>query len=86
MTRTRRLEQEWLSLQRARALTLASLRDINERLEAIRPELCEPQLDGYTHRLGGTRDDPGICGLWLERFIEQAVSAEILSEEELVPA
>jgi hypothetical protein len=41
-TRQRRLQDEWLGLQRCRALTLASLRSLNEQLEDIRPELSDP--------------------------------------------
>ena len=88
MTNTRRLrlQQEWLGLQRARALTLASLRSLNEQLEDIRPELRDPPLDGYTDKIGGTEDRPGQFGRWLEKFIDQAIDAEIVSEDELAAA
>ena len=82
--RQRRLQDEWLGLQRCRALTLASLRSLNEQLEDIRPELRDPPpLDGYTDKIGGTEAEPGLFGLWLDRFIALAVEAEIVSEKEL---
>ena len=86
-TRQRRLQDEWLGLQRCRALTLASLRSLNEQLEDIRLQLREPPpLDGYTDKIGGTEAEPGLFGLWLDRFIELAVEAEIVSEKELSAA
>jgi hypothetical protein len=86
-TRQRRLQDEWLGLQRCRALTLASLRSLNEQLEDIRPELRDPPpLDGFTEKIGGTGAEPGSFGLWLDRFIALAVEAEIVTEEELPAA
>jgi hypothetical protein len=75
-----------MSLQRERALTLLSLRDLNERLEDIRPDLRDPPLDGYTIRLGGTDEQPGISGLWLESYIKQALAERVIYEDELVTA
>jgi hypothetical protein len=88
MTKARhlRLANKWVGLQRVRALTLASLRDINEQIEEIRPELQGAPLDGYTIKLGGTDDVPGIFGLWLERYLSEAVAKEIISEDDLVAA
>ena len=55
-TRQRRLQDEWLGLQRCRALTLASLRSLNEQLEDIRPELRDPPpLDGFTDKIGAPK-------------------------------
>jgi hypothetical protein len=83
-TRQRRLQDEWLGLQRCRALMLASLRSLNEQLEDIRPELSDPPpLDGFTDKIGGTGAEPGSSGLWLDRFIELVVEAGIVEEEEL---
>ena len=72
----------WMTLQRERALTLLSLRDLNERLEDIRPELRDPPLDGYTIN-GGTTEQPGISGLWLENYIKRALIERILDEDEV---
>lgn len=73
----------WMSLQRERALTLLSLRDLNERLEDIRPDLYDPPLDGYTIKLGGTDEQPGISGLWLENYIRRALAERIIQEDEV---
>jgi hypothetical protein len=88
MTNRRRkhLKEEWLGLQRERARTLLSLRDLNERLEELRPALRNPPLDGYTIKLGGTDRTPGLCGLWIEHFIERAVAERVLDLEELEAA
>jgi hypothetical protein len=88
MTRKRyqRLADEWIGLQRARALTLASLRDLNEQIEDIRPELRNPPLADFTCRLGGTVDDPGVYGRWIDRYLDEALAEEIVSEDELVAA
>jgi hypothetical protein len=86
-TRQRRLQNEWLGLQRCRALTLAELRSLNEQLEDIRLELRDPPLlDGFTDKIGGTEAEPGSSGLWLDRFIELALEAEIITKEELPAA
>jgi hypothetical protein len=84
--RYRRLVQEWLGLQRVRALMLASLRDLNEQIEDIRPELRNPPLEEFTRRLGGTQKDPGVYGRWIERYLDEALAEEIVSEDELVTA
>lgn len=88
MTRQRyqRLADEWLGLQRARALTLASLRDLNEQIEDIRPELRDPPLADFTPRLGGTENNPGAYGRWIDRYLDEALAEEIVSEGELVAA
>jgi hypothetical protein len=78
--------QEWLGLQRARALTLASLRDINEQIEDIKPELRDPPLADFTRRLGGTQKDPGVYGRWIERYLDEVLAEEIVTEDELVAA
>ena len=74
MTNRRRQFQRWMALQRERALTLISLRDINEEIEDIRPELEDPPLDNFTIKLGGTDEQPGISGLWLESYIKAGPS------------
>ena len=76
----------WMALQRERALTLVSLRALNERLEDIRPALRNPPLDGYTIKLGGTDDTPGLSGLWLERYLNRALAERVISEDELEAA
>lgn len=81
----RRKLDTWMTLQRERALTLLSLRDLNEQLEDIRPELRDPPLDGYTIKLGGTDEQPGISGLWLENYIKRALAERIIEQDE-VPA
>jgi hypothetical protein len=74
----------WTDLQRERAHVLASLRDVNERIELLRPRFKEPPpLDGYTDKLGGTADCPGFAGLWLEDYLRSAVAWRIISKEEL---
>ena len=83
MTNRRRQSQRWMALQRERALTLISLRDINEEIEDIRPELEDPPLDNFTIKLGGTDEQPGISGLWLESFIKEAVAERIIDEDEV---
>jgi hypothetical protein len=75
--RYRRLVQEWLGLQRCRALTLASLRDINEQIEDIRPELRDPPL---------AEPMPKICDRWIGRIIDQAIDDGLVCEDELVAA
>ena len=79
----RRKLNMWMSLQRERALTLLSLRALNEQLEDIRPELRDPPLDGYTIKLGGTDEQPGISGLWLENYIRRALAERVLEEDEV---
>ena len=83
--RRRRKLQEWLGLQRERALLLASLRDLNQKLESVRSGLSNSPLplDGYTIKLGGTDDVPGISGLWLENFIDHAIAERVVTEEEV---
>ena len=76
-TRHRRLTQEWLGLQRCRALTLASLLDINEQLEDIGGELRHPPLGDLM---------PQSTSRWIERCIDEAVAAEIIDEREIVTA
>ena len=84
--RRRQKLQTWITLQRERALTLMSLRDINEEIENIRPELQDPPLDGFTIKLGGTGEQPGISGLWIESYIKQALADRVISEDELLAA
>jgi hypothetical protein len=88
MTRNRnhRRMNRWMALQRERALTLLALRKLNQSLENIRPALRNPPLDGYTIKLGGTDETPGISGLWLEHYLDCALSERIIDEEELQPA
>jgi hypothetical protein len=78
--------QRWLELQRERALTLVSLRALNERLEGLRPSLRNPPLDGFTAKLGGTGQAPGLSGQWLESYIDRAIAARVLHEDELEAA
>ena len=73
----------WLELQRERALTLMSLRALNEKLERLRPSLRNPPLDGYTIKLGGTGQTPGLSGQWLETYIDRAIAARLVSEDEI---
>jgi hypothetical protein len=75
--------RRWMALQRERALTLISLRDINEEIEDIRPELVNPPLDNFTIKLGGTDELPGISGLWVESYIKQALAERIIDEDEV---
>ena len=84
--RRRRQFHRWMTLQRERALMLVSLRYLNERLEDIRPALRNPPLDGYTIKLGGTHERPGLCGLWLEHYINRALAERVISEDELEAA
>ena len=84
--RRRQQLQRWMALQRERALTLMSLRDINEQIEDMRPALQDPPLDNFTIKLGGTDEQPGISGLWLESFIKQALAERVVHEDELVTA
>jgi hypothetical protein len=88
MSRNRndRRMSRWLALQRERALTLLELRKLNERLEDIRPLLRDPPLDGYSIKLGGTGETPGVSGLWLEHYLDRALDEHIISEDELQPA
>ena len=79
--RRRQQLQRWMALQRA-ALTLMSLRDINEQIEDMRPELQYPPLDNFTIKLGGTDEQPGISGLWLDSYIKQALAERIIHEGE----
>ena len=73
----------WMALQRERALILMSLRGVNEEIEDIRPELQDPPLDGFTIKLGGTDEQPGISGLWLENYIKRALAERIIDEGEV---
>jgi hypothetical protein len=76
--------KKWLALQRARCLTLASLRHINELIEAARPDAGEkPPLDNYTIKLGGTWDAPGKSGMWFERYVTEALNEGIITAPEL---
>jgi hypothetical protein len=81
-----RLTQKWLKLQRKRVHVLSSLREVNERLESLRPILRNPPLDGYTIKLGGTRGTPGLSGLWLEHYIDRALAERVVSEDDLIAA
>ncbi|HEX2446858.1 MAG TPA: hypothetical protein VHK26_01550 [Methyloceanibacter sp.] len=78
--------QRWMALQRERALMLMALRDINEQIEDMRPELQDPPLDNFTIKLGGTDEQPGISGLWLESYIKQALAERVIHEDELATA
>jgi hypothetical protein len=85
--RKRRKLEQWIALQRRRVLLLATLRDLNEDLESIRPALGrDAPLDGFTPRLGGTGYMPGLSGLWLEQYIDEAVAEQIVDEDELAVA
>ena len=75
-----------MALQRERALTLMSLRDINEQIEDMRLDMQNPPLDNFTIKLGGTDEQPGISGLWLESYIKQALAEHVINEDELVVA
>lgn len=81
--RRRQQLQRWMALQRERALTLMSLRDINGQIEDMRAELQDPPLDNFTIKLGGTDEQPGISGLWLESYIKQALAERIIDEGEV---
>ena len=81
--RRRQQLQRWMALQRERALTLMSLRDINEQIEDMRPEVQDPPLDNFTIKLGGTDEQPGISGLSLESYIKQALAERIIDEGEV---
>jgi hypothetical protein len=65
---------------------LLELRHLNERLEDMRPLLRDPPLDGHTVKLGGADSTPGISGLWLEHYLDCALTERIISEDELQPA
>ena len=82
-SRYRRLMQEWESLQRCRALTLASLRDINEQLEDIMPELRDPPLAEFTRQLGGTISEPGAFGRTIQRYLDEVVAADLTIRHDL---
>jgi hypothetical protein len=85
--RKRRKFERWIALQRKRALLLVSLRDLNERLEGIRPALgADAPLDGFTPKLGGTDEMPGLSGLWLEQFIRECLLEQVLHEDDLIAA
>ena len=81
----RRREQlnRWMRLQRERALMLMQLREVNEAIEDMRPELQDPPLDNFTIKLGGTDEQPGISGLWLESYLKQALANASSYEDEL---
>jgi len=81
--RRRQQLQRWMALQRERALTLVSLRDINEQIEDMRPDLQDPPLDNFTIKLGGTDDAPGDQRTWIESYIKQALAERIISEDEI---
>ena len=84
----RRREQlnRWMRLQRERALMLIQLREVNETIEDMRPELQDPPLDNFTIKLGGTDEQPGISGLWLESYLKQALAEHVLYEDEVATA
>ena len=84
----RRREQlnRWMRLQRERALMLMQLREVNEAIEDMRPELQDPPLDNFTIKLGGTDEQPGISGLWLESYLKQALAERVIYEDELATA
>ena len=84
----RRREQlnRWMRLQRERALMLIQLREVNGAIEDMRPELQDPPLDNFTVKLGGTDEQPGISGLWLESYIKQALAERVIYEDELATA
>ena len=52
----------------------------------MRPELQDPPLDNFTIKLGGTDEQPGISGLWLESYIKQALAERVIREDEIVAA
>jgi hypothetical protein len=77
--------QRWVHLQRERALTLVSLRNLNEQIEDTRPGLPpNPPLDNFTIKLGGTSERPGVSGLWVESYIKQALAERIIDEDEAI--
>ena len=87
MARKKQSVDAWIELQRERALTLAALRSVNERIELLRARFDEPPLlDGYTDKLGGTAEVPGFAGLWLEDFLKSAIAWRIIGEGELAAA
>ena len=72
MARKKRAADDvWIELQRERAITLASLRSSTNALSgtghASANRLCSMATP---IKLGGTDDQPGITGLWLESYIK----------------
>ena len=84
MGRKKAAVDTWVDLQRQRAHVLASLRNVNERIERLRPKFKEPpMLDRYTDKLGGTAECPGFTGLWLEDYLRSAIAWQIVSKDEV---
>ena len=80
----KKLLAAWADLQRKRAGVLATLRDVNEQIELLRPRFKEPPpLDGYTDKLGGTAECPGFAGIWLEDYLRSAIAWQIISKDDL---
>jgi hypothetical protein len=66
---------------------LVSLRDLNEQIEDLRLDLRNPPLSEFTPYLGGTSEKPGmISGQWVERYFDEALAEDIVTEEELAAA
>jgi hypothetical protein len=55
--------------------------------EGLRPRLraegAELPLDGFTAKLGGTDAEPGLSGLWIEAYIDQAMAERVIDPDQL---
>ena len=80
---------EWAELQRQRAIAVATLLKINQRIEALKGEISPKgpmpnlALDGYTHRLFGADSRPTVTNHWPLNYLRACIQAGIVTEKEI---
>jgi hypothetical protein len=88
-TRAKERSPEWRDLQRQRALTVAKLLDLNEKIENLKVEIRAPgafpnlELDGFTPRLWGTGSWGTALNYGPKAYLEACVSAKVITEKEV---
>jgi hypothetical protein len=80
---------EWRELQRQRALTVAKLLDLNEKIESKKSEICSRgatpilEADGFTHRLFGPGSRGTALNYWPINYLEACIKAGIVKKGEI---
>ncbi|SRR5258706_7500346 len=82
-------DAEIRELHHQRALTVASLLKLNDKIEAFRLRLLQTggtvahELDGYTPRLFGQSDPPSPANNWPRKYLELCIKAGVITKKEI---
>jgi hypothetical protein len=89
-TRAKQRVPEWRKLQRERALTVAKLLELNDKIENLKGEICSRgatpilEADGFTHRLFGPGGSRGtVLNYWPMNYLEACIKAGIVKKGEV---